>query len=453
MSSENDTPRKKLLDEIRRLRTDADKGREPELLNSRLGTRRYSVAALLERITDQFISEHGGGSEALQTATTEADRLKLILGTVDYVLSVESIQIDQKDKAEIIRRVYTELFTYGPLDDLFADENITTITIEGADKAAVRRGHSDLEPLGILFDNENHLKRIIKRLLLDSGAELDEDNPIIETGLQVNGRRISVNIATPPVTFFTSVDIRLHPKERPTLTGMVEAGLMSEDAALLLEAIARSPHGVVIVGEPESGKTIMLGMLASLMQTCENVTAVERAGELLLPEDVERLQVQWQADKPRTFSDQIQTALATNKVECMLLDEIRTDEAQAVRPLLAEDDVPRQLWAFRGPAHTTRLLSALGMLARRSTLEPGERETLVRNLYERLPFVITLRRRPGHLQLHSISAWQFSTPDADYPDLIELMNQGWEGIEKTGNRPVRSLELPENFWGSDHDDA
>jgi hypothetical protein len=126
------------------------------------------------------------------------------------------------------------------------------------------------------------------------------------------------------------------------------------------------------------------------------------------------------------------------------LDEVRADEAHAVAPLLADEVVPRQLWAFRGPADSKRLVSALGMLARRSDTTQGE--TLVRRLYERLPFIITVRRRKNMIQVQSVGEWQFP-PTAEYPDFIELMTMGWEGIELTGKRPSRDLELPDGFWG------
>lgn len=446
-----DNPEKKprsLLDEIRQMRLNADKGREPKLLSSRMGTRSYSFAALVERIVEAFMDEHAGGSPALQEADTEGKRLKLVLATTNYVLAVESIQLADDDKAELIQRVYTELFSYGPLDALFDDDTVTTISLEGADKAYVRRGHGEFQSVGPIFENEAHLRAIIRRLLLDSGAELSEAMPIIEAGLRVGKRPICVNVAGQPVTILLSVDIRVHPAQPVTLADMVAAGHIAPDAAELLTAITQSEHGFIIVGDTESGKTTLLGALAELLPD-QGVVTVERAGELHLPEAAERLVVQWPVEgrEARSFADQVQVAL-DRMPRVILLDEIRTDEAQAVYPLLTAETVPRQIWAFRGPADSKRLISALGMLARRSIPQDEDKtlgEKLVRVMYERLPFVITLRRRKNTLQLHSISEWQFAA-DTDYPDFVELMAMGWKGIEMTGNRPVHTLNLPDRFW-------
>lgn len=450
MSEENNgtsKPERSLLDELRKVRSEADKGREPELLTSRQGRRAYSSAALLERVVDEFIMEHGGGTPALQEADTEAKRLKLLLGAAEYVLAVESIQIDDSQKADLVRRAYTELFSYGPLDDLFVDERITTISLEGADKIAVRYGHGELVPLAPVFEDEAHLRKIVKRLLLEAGAELSEELPIIEAGLTVSGRRISINIAGPPVTILVSVDIRIHPADPVTLDDFVSNGVMSSEPAELIRALAQSENGFIIVGDTESGKTSLMSALAELAyQDGMTVCSVERAGELHLPEDALRYVVRWPSEGQTeiTFSQQVEAALESSP-QLILLDEVRTDESQAVYPLLMEENPPRQIWTFRGPASIKRLQSALGMVARRSTQDPSEQESLVQSLYKRLPFVITLRRRKEQLQLYSIGEWQYGD-GAEYPDLVALMEIGWEGLEKTGRKPQHPINLPDSFW-------
>jgi pilus assembly protein CpaF len=440
MSEPNGSSKKRrLMDSLRNAQTSADQGREPEFLSARQGRRQVSIAALLERIVAEFIAEHGEGeSQAVQDAETDADRLKLILATADYVIAVESVQVTQAEKAKVIRRAYAELFGYGPLDALLRDDTVTTITLEGADKASVRRGSGDLETLGPIFDDEPHLWRVLRRLLADAGADVSEDQPLVETGLEIAGRRVSVNIAAPPVTILTSVDIRVHPAEPFTLETLIERGFLSQTAAEWLTALARSPHGITVVGETESGKTTVLGLLARLAGS-EPTVAVERAGELHLPEAATRYVVRWPtADQPGVgFREQVQAALEAGPA-LIVLDEVRTDEAQAVGPLLTADDAPRQMWAFRGPSEPKRLISALGMLARRSA--PGhDSEALVDALYRKLPFVVTVRRRHGTLQLYGIGEWQFND-ESGYPDYVELMAMGWDGLEPTGAQPVLPLD-------------
>lgn len=434
------------LDELRQLRADADKGREPNLLASRMGTRMVSQAALLERIVAAFIDEHGGDSVPLREADTEGKRLSLILATADYVIGVESVILSPAEKADLVRKAYAELFTYGPLDPLFEDERITTILIEGSDKTSVRYGHGDLTALGPLFEDENHMRKVVRRLLLDSGAELYPEEPIIEAGLRVGRRPVSINVALPPVSFQITADIRVHPSQPLALDDLVRSEIMTNQAASLLTAIAQSPHGVVIIGETESGKTTLLGVMARIIAASTSMIAVERTGEMHLPDAVERLTVKWPSPERErvTFGEQVYAALEKAPL-CIVLDEIRTDEAQAIAPLLTSENPPRQLWAFRGPTDSKRLASALGMLARRS--DSGGGEALVRALYERLPFVISVRRTKERLQLRSIAEWQY--PDgADYPNYVELMEAGYDGLVLTGRHLLRALPLGEDFWAN-----
>src|SRR5512145_1673502 len=149
-----------------------DNRREPRFVPGQAGRRLYSPAALVERIEAAFVRDYGTDSPALREADTSAKRLRLILSTTDYVLAVESVQLAPDEKAEVLRQVYSNLFSYGPLDALFLDERITTISLDGFDRVAVRYGHGDLTTLEPIFQNENHLRRVLKRLLLDAGAEL-----------------------------------------------------------------------------------------------------------------------------------------------------------------------------------------------------------------------------------------------------------------------------------------
>lgn len=414
-------------------RHDADKHREPRFVPGRSGTRMYSMAALLERIEDAFRDEYS--AEMLREADTAAKRFKLILDTTDYVLAVESVQVTSDEKADLIRRAYSRLFGYGPLDALFLDDRVTTINLNGADKAAVRYGHDDLVNLPPLFDDEAHLRGVIERLLLDAGAELRDDLPAIETGLTVGGRPVSLSAVLPSVAFGFNVDIRVHPAAPPTLDDLVADGFMTPDALVLLRKLLTSKYGFVIAGETETGKTTLLNALAAELPG--GVVSVERAGELRLPPDARRFVVRWPVgDAPGVlFGDQILAALESQP-SCLVLDEVRSDEPEAIAPLLLLDEPPRQIWVVRGAPDHKRLQSALGMLARRADRAQGE--AIVHALYERLPFMVTVARIRGRLQLFSVAEWQ-SRVDTDYPDYVMLMRYEEGRAQLTGAPPARWL--------------
>jgi Flp pilus assembly CpaF family ATPase len=425
-------------------RRNADKGREPELVAGHSGRRLYSLNALAERISTAFVEEFGTDSADLREADTPTKRLKLLLGTVDYVMAVESVAMGPTEKAELINRVYSNLFGYGPLDKLFLDPRLTTIVLEGADKASVRYGHGELESLGPIFQTNDELRRIIARLLMDAGSELREDQPFIEAGFMAGERPACINLVTPTLTFQLTADIRLHGAALPTLDDLVASGFMTAQARTLLEAIVHSSHGLLIVAETESGKTTLLSVLAQLLPNPVQTIAVERAGELRLPPGVERLAARWPVgEQPGvTFGEQIGHAL-DRKPACLILDEVRSDEPLTIAPLLELPQAPRLIWSFRGAIFAKRLQSALSMLARRADF--GQGETLVRSLYQRLPFVVTVNRVGGQLRLWSIAEWQFRH-SPDYPTYTTLMQVSEGRLQLTAERPMLPLDLPEEYW-------
>jgi len=431
------------LDGWDEFRKDADKGREPELLAGQMGRRLISIQALLERIEKAFIEEYGN-SPALEEADTSTKRLKLILSTIDYVLSVESIQMSNSEKANLIGKAYSNLFGYGPLDALFLDERVTTISLDGPNKASVRYGHGDLVSTGPIFQDEAHLRRILRRLLVDAGTDLRDEQPFIETGLTVDGRPVSINIISPPLSFDFNVDIRVHPKKALTLDDLVESGFLTAQVAIFLKALSQSPHGLVIVGDTEAGKTTLLNAIAQILSNPAQAASVERAGELRLSEGVKRFVTVW-PDKNQpgvSFGAQIGAALE-QKPATLILDEVRSDEPESIGPLLAEDDSPRQIWSFRGPFDAKRLRNALSMLARRADF--GQGEALVNAMYHRLPFVLTVWRVRGQIKLYSVGEWQFH--NSDYPDYVLLIKSEDGELKLTGERPALPLDLPSDFWG------
>ena len=438
----NDLPENNGKD-IEDFRIDADKGREPQFVAGELGTRWLSQGAVVERIEAAFIEEFNE-SPALREADTPTKKLKLLLETTNHVFATESLDLPADERAELIRKAYSNLFGYGPLDHLFTDERVTTISLDGPDKASVRYGHGDLESLGPIFQDERHFRRIIGRLLMDAGAELQDDQPYIETGLLVDERPVCVNLVAPPIAFQLGVDIRVHPKTLPTPSELVSSGFMTAQAATFLQALVESPHGLIVVGEPESGKTTLLSVLLQWLPQPENAIAVERAGELRLPTGTQRLMTSWPVAETGgvTFGEQIGNALEKQPA-CIILDEVRSDEPLTIAPLLDLENAPRQLWSFRGAIFAKRLQSALGMLARRSDF--GQGEEMVRALHERLPFVVTILRANGQLRLWSIGEWQFKD-GSGYPTYTLLMNTEEGKLKLTGERPMREVTLPEGFW-------
>lgn len=403
------------------------------------GSRLYSQAALIERAVEEFLLEYGAagqGNLRLVEAHTPADRYKLIRDVIDYVLGIESIRLPLDERAALVRAVYAELFGYGPLDSLLADARITSIVLAGDRHAAVRYGHGELTPIEPLFQSAGHLRAIISRLLADAGAQLDDRDIVREAGLNIGGRPVRLGVAAPPVTPVLYADLRLHPAQAPTLDELCEQDWMTGEARTVIERIVRSNYGLVIAGEPETGKTTLLNALINRIDGAG--TVLERAGELRPPEMARHLGPGVSTPPPDavTFADWAAHA-AAEPASYLAIDEVRGEEPEAVAALLGPANMPRQIWAVRSVPDAKRLQSNMGMLARRAA--PDDGEDAVHRLYARLPFIITLARIRERLQVFSIAEWQ-SRVDSDYPDYVVLFRYSDGAARPTGAQLARWLD-------------
>jgi pilus assembly protein CpaF len=278
-----------------------------------------------------------------------------------------------------------------------------------------------------------------------AGAELRPDIPVMEVGLLVGERPVNVNVAVPPYVNEISADIRVHPAVPPTLADFVAQGYMDERAATFLYTLARSEHGVLVVGDTESGKTTLLGALAQAMPEHTRTTAlVERSAVLRLPGQAARYAVRWPQgeDQGQTFAECIQEAVGS-RPKLLMLDEIRGEDAEALMPLLGDDAPQRQIWAFRGSPEARRIRSALGMLARMA--DRAAPEAAVYAVHERLPFVVILKRRRGDIRLIELGEWVWSVGSSS-PDYASFLEMSWDEPRWTGRKPARALNLPPDFW-------
>lgn len=373
--------------------SDPSGGAQSKLVHNVTGARSYTLSALHERAVDQFRAEVN--EEMLREATTVAKRRALVRDVVTYIIAIESLVVDANDKAAIIASVYSDLFGYGALDPLLLDARVTTITLNGLDTVAVRYGHGDLVSLPRLFPDLQTMREVVGRLLVDAGLDFDADRPVREFGLRVNGRRAAVSIADGA---WLSVDVRLHPHEPPTLEDLIAAGVLSGEAAQLLQRISESVYGLIIAGEVETGKTTLLNALLLALTDLDGVVAVTHAGELVVPTNGEQITLA----SEQGFADGINTALA-RQLRLLLLDEVRPNDSAALLPLLSQEVGFRQWWIVRGATDPARLQTALSLMARRADPSAGDR--LVEQLRARLPFLITLVRQQGQLRVNAIAEW------------------------------------------------
>ena len=400
------------------------------------GGRQYSLEALVEKIEYEFALEVRNHPDLLNEASEPAARRDLIRDVLDYVLATESILINRPDRLVLLNTVYNNLFGFGPLHAYLGDEAVTEISIDAPDRVYVRHGAGDRVSVPENFTDLPSMERAIDFILATASVSLHAADPIVEVGTVIDRRPVRIAAVMPPASSGLQVNLRLHPVAPGTLDSLVAKKMLDDSASRLLKAILGAGSGLMIAGEPGSGKTTLLEALLPHLPTSGMV--VERAAEMRLPNTLMGL---LPTNAPQvigapipssvSFPDRLAAAL-TKYPGCLVVDEIRFDEAVAMWDALTMERKAQLLWAFRGSSNPLRLKAAFSMSVRRA--RPGiEQEFIYSALRDRLPFVALTVRRDQKLCITAIGEWQ---PDGEHGEDVRLVTL-WPGA---GAAPSHRLD-------------
>ena len=195
-----------------------------------------------------------------------------------YVLA-ERLAINAKELEEFISEIMDEMTGLGPLEPLLKDPTISDILINGHECIYVER-RGLLEPLPVRFKDEQHLLRIINKIVAAVGRRVDESHPLCDARL-LDGSR--VNVAVRPVGVDGPLmSIRKFSKKPFNLNKLVEVGALRPQMAEVLAAAVRARITTIISGGTGSGKTTMLNALSAFISEKERLITIEDAAELQL---------------------------------------------------------------------------------------------------------------------------------------------------------------------------
>src|ERR1700742_1688772 len=195
-----------------------------------------------------------------------------------YVMA-ERLALNAQELSDFVSEILDEMTGLGPLEPLLKDPSIADILINGHECVYVERG-GVLEPLPVRFKDEQHLLRIINKIVSAVGRRVDESHPLCDARL-LDGSR--VNVAVRPIGVDGPlVSIRKFSKKPFNLTKLVDIGALQPPMAELLAAAVKARVTTIISGGTGSGKTTMLNALSAFISDKERLVTIEDAAELQL---------------------------------------------------------------------------------------------------------------------------------------------------------------------------
>jgi len=214
------------------------------------------------------------------------------------------------ERSRLIKEVLEEALGLGPLEDLLADPNVTEIMVNGHKKIFLEKsGKVQLSP--VTFTSNDHLRRIIERIVTPLGRQINESSPYVDARLK-DGSRVNA-VIEPLAIDGPALTIRKFKKGGISPEKYTEYGSITKPMIDFLRICVENGLNVVISGGTGSGKTSLLNMMSSFIPSNERVITVEDAAELQLQQEhVVRLETRpssMEGSNAVTIRDLIKNAL------------------------------------------------------------------------------------------------------------------------------------------------
>ena len=216
--------------------------------------------------------------EALATIDNQRVRSEVRQALISLIDS-EPTLLSSVEKQQITDEVLDEVFGLGPLEPLLADPTISDILVNTYKQVYVeRRGLLDLT--SVSFRDNQHLLRIIDKIVSQVGRRVDESTPMVDARLSDGSR---VNAIIPPLAVDGPLlSIRRFSTDKLMPNDLVEKRSMTPGMMELLEAAVKAKLNIIIAGGTGSGKTTLLNALSAFISPKERIVTIEDAAELQL---------------------------------------------------------------------------------------------------------------------------------------------------------------------------
>ncbi len=194
----------------------------------------------------------------------------------------EGLALTRAERVRMLEQITDEILGLGPLEPLLRDATVTEVMVNGPQQVYIER-EGKLELTGVTFQNDEHVMKIIQRIIAPIGRRIDESSPMVDARL-VDGSR--VNAIIPPLSLVGPVvTIRKFAASPFTVEDLIRFGTSTADMFEFLEACVKARLNVFVSGGTGSGKTTTLNVLSSFIPDDERIVTIEDAAELQLRQE------------------------------------------------------------------------------------------------------------------------------------------------------------------------
>jgi len=233
---------------------------------------------LKTRVQNKLLSEL---DPTMDITRTEEVR-RTIQDLFEQILAEENIVLSRPERARLFEQIAAEILGFGPLQPLLEDDTITEIMVNGPKNVYIER-KGKLHRVPVTFENNDHVMRVIDRIVAPLGRRIDESSPYVDARLPDGSR---VNAVIPPISLIgPTLTIRKFSKNPITVEQIIQFGSITHEAIQFLKACVEARLNVLISGGTGSGKTTLLNIMSGFIPDDERIITIENAAELQLRQE------------------------------------------------------------------------------------------------------------------------------------------------------------------------
>ena len=233
---------------------------------------------LKNRIQQRLIADLDPGMDLSQTAEVRATIQEMF----ETMLHEEQIVLTRNEKKRLFEQIVAEILGYGPLEQYLNLEGITEIMVNGPKNVYIER-NGKVEHVNTTFEDNEHLMRIIERIVAPLGRRIDEGSPYVDARLPDGSR---VNAVIPPISLVGPIlTIRIFSKIPFSVENLIEFGTVTREGMEFLKACVIAQVNMVVSGGTGSGKTTTLNVMSGFIPDTERIITIENAAELQLRQE------------------------------------------------------------------------------------------------------------------------------------------------------------------------
>jgi pilus assembly protein CpaF len=420
-----------------------------------VGVQKDTYSDLKTRVQNRLLSELDPSMDVTRTGEVR----NTIQDLFEQVLAEENIVLSRPEKQRLFEQISAEILGYGPIQTLLEDDTITEVMVNGAKNIYIERAGKIIR-VPVTFESDEHVLRIIDRIVAPLGRRIDESSPYVDARLPDGSR---VNAVIPPISLVGPVlTVRKFAKNPITLEQLIEYGTITPEALQFLKACVESRLNLVISGGTGSGKTTLLNILSQFIPSDERIVTVENAAELQLRQE----HVVTLESRPPNIEGRGEVTIRQLVINCLRMrpDRIIVGE---IRDEAALDMLQAMNTGHDGSMTTAHSNSPRDTLARLETMVMmAGMELPIRAIREQVSSAIDLivhqeRMRDGTRKVVNIT--EVSGMEGDVitmTDIFVFEQSGFEGgkiigrLRPTGLRPKfmdkiesSGIHLPPSIFG------